>query len=329
MRTHALGDFRTLLISVSQSAAMIKYLHLQQNKRQSPNEDFARELCELFTLGRDTVYTEKDIPEIARAFTGWMVDARGDFFFHNRRHDFGEKTILGKTGHFQGEDVFDLILERRETAYYLATKLYRYFVNPFLEERNVRELAEVLYAKNYHIGKTMTFLFQAPWFYDSANIGVKIKSPVELLAGLCRSFDITFDNPQGYILVQRFLEQVLFKPPNVAGWPGDKKWIDSSRLAFRMRLPSVLLTNGVIDLEPPVDLEASPKEEKQRGLSKKMGAKANWSKFFKENQGLAYEQVLLRSQLSNAASELMKSSRVESEKETVLRILSLPEYQLC
>jgi uncharacterized protein (DUF1800 family) len=272
---------------------------------------------------------EKDIPEIARAFTGWMVDAKGDFLFNKRRHDFGEKTILGKTGHFQGEDVFEIILERRETAHYLATKLYRYFVNPVVDERNVRELADVLYAKNYHIGQTMTFLFQSPWFYDSANIGVKIKSPVELLAGLCRSFDITLDNPQGYILIQRFLEQVLFKPPNVAGWPGDKKWIDSSRLAFRMRLPSVLLTNGVIDLEPPVDLEASPKEGKQRGLSKRFGAKANWSKFFIENQGVTYEQVLLRCQPSIAAQQLMGSSVVESEKERVLRILSLPEYQLC
>jgi uncharacterized protein (DUF1800 family) len=329
MRTHALGDFRTLLTKVSQSAAMIKYLHLQQNKKQSPNEDFARELCELFTLGRDTVYAEKDIPEIARAFTGWMVDAKGDFFFNQRRHDFGKKTIFGKTGQFQGEDVFDLILERKETAYFLATKLYRYFVNPVVDEPNVRELADVLYQNNYHIGKTMTYLFQAAWFYDSANLGCKIKSPVELLVGLCRSFAITLDNPQGYILIQRFLEQVLFKPPNVAGWPGDKKWIDSSRLAFRMRLPSVLLTNGVIDLEPPVDLEASPKAEKQRGLSKRFGAKANWSQFFKDNKGLAFEQVLLRCYPSSAAKQLMNSHVVESEKEKVLRILSLPEYQLC
>ncbi|KAA3635540.1 MAG: DUF1800 family protein [Bacteroidetes bacterium] len=130
-------------------------------------------------------------------------------------------------------------------------------------------------------------------------------------------------------MIQKILEQVLFKPPNVAGWPGDKKWIDSSRLAFRMRLPSVLLTNGVIDLAPPVDLEANPEDDKKRGLTKRLGAQADWDQFFKENRGVAFEKLLLRSPLSPAAFNLLKSSEVESEKETVLRILSLPEYQLC
>lgn len=329
MRNHALSDFRTLLIKVSQSAAMIKYLHLQQNKKQSPNEDFARELCELFTLGRDNVYNEKDIPEIARAFTGWMVDGKGNFFVNKRRHDSGQKTIFGKTGNFTGEDVIDLILEQKETAHYLATKLYRYFVNPEVDQQKVAELADVLYGTNYHIGRTMTYLFKTPWFYESKNVGVKIKSPIELLVGLCRSFHIQLENPQGYIMIQKILEQVLFKPPNVAGWPGDKKWIDSSRLAFRMRLPSVLLTNGVIDLAPPVDLEANPEDDKKRGLTKRLGAQADWNQFFKENRGVAFEKLLLRSPLSPAASNLLKSTEVESEKETVLRILSLPEYQLC
>ncbi|KAA3621502.1 MAG: DUF1800 domain-containing protein, partial [Bacteroidetes bacterium] len=186
MRAHALGNFRTLLINVSQSAAMIKYLHLQQNKKQSPNEDFARELCELFTLGRDNVYNEKDIPEIARAFTGWMVDGKGNFFVNKRRHDSGQKTIFGKTGNFTGEEVIDLILEQKETARFLATKLYRYFVNPEVDQNNVEELADVLYGTNYHIGRTMTYLFKTSWFYEPKNVGVKIKSPVELLVGLCR-----------------------------------------------------------------------------------------------------------------------------------------------
>lgn len=329
MRKHALGDFRTLLIGVSQSAAMIKYLHLQQNKKQSPNEDFARELCELFTLGRDNVYSENDIPEIARAFTGWMVDAKGKFFFNKRRHDTGQKTIFGKTGNFTGEEVIDLILERKETARFIATKLYRYFVNPTIDENKLNELADVLYRSGYHLGQTMTHLFESPWFYDEKNVGVKIKSPIELLVGLGRSFYIELENPQGYIMIQRVLEQVLFKPPNVAGWPGDKKWIDSSRLAFRMRLPSVLLANGTIDLDPPVDLEAAPDEGEKRGLSKKLGANADWQKFFAQNRDIGYEDLLLRAQMSDAAKQLMSSGLVESEKEKVLRILSLPEYQLC
>lgn len=329
MRTHALGNFRTLLMEVSKSPAMINYLHLKQNKKQSPNEDFARELCELFTLGRDNVYTEKDIPEIARAFTGWMTDKNGKFVFNTKRHDFGKKTIFGKTGNFKGEDVIDLLLEKKETASFIAAKVYRYFVNPKINPVRVGELADVFYNSNYDIGKLMTYLFSSKWFYARENMGSKIKSPIELMVGLMRTFYINLEKSNGYVFIQKVLEQVLFKPPNVAGWPGDKKWIDSSRLAFRLRLPAVLLTNGVIDLDEPVDLEASPKELKKRGMTRRLGATADLERFLRDNKRNDYTAILLRGTLSTAAQELLSSSRVESEKERVLRILSLPEYQMC
>ena len=145
IRTHALGNFKTLLREVSKSAAMLAFLNNQQNKKQHPNENFAREVMELFTVGRGN-YTEKDVQEAARAFTGWSFKPDGTFVFRKFTHDTDLKTVFGQTGNFEGDDIIDLLLKQRQTAIYIARKLYRFIVNENkVREDRIEELANVFF----------------------------------------------------------------------------------------------------------------------------------------------------------------------------------------
>ena len=185
LRHYALGSFRDLLVAVAKDPAMIDYLNTKQNRKGAPNENFARELMELFTLGRG-YYTERDIKEAARAFTGWNYDFDGRFVIHKSKHDYSKKTVFGKTENFSGEEIIDLILENRQCAQFIAEKMYRYFVNPKLDKNHVQEVADVFYDSDYDIDKTVRHLFTADWFYAEVNVGVKIKSPVDLLVSASR-----------------------------------------------------------------------------------------------------------------------------------------------
>jgi uncharacterized protein (DUF1800 family) len=178
IRQNALGSFRTLLHGVSKSAAMLKFLNAQQNRKDHPNENFAREVMELFTLGRGN-YTENDIKEAARAFTGWSANLQGDFVFRRFQHDNGSKTVLGKTGNFTGEDVLDILLEKKGTAAYITQKIYRFFVNEAVDKEKADWLSARFYQSDYNIGQLMKDIFTSDWFYEAKNIGTRIKSPIE------------------------------------------------------------------------------------------------------------------------------------------------------
>ena len=141
IRQHALGSFRELLHGVSKSAAMLNFLNAQQNRKDHPNENFAREVMELFTLGRGN-YTENDIKEAARAFTGWGANLQGEFVFRRFQHDAGTKTVLRNTGNFVGEDVLNILLEQKATAKFITQKIYRFFVNENADKANVDWLAD-------------------------------------------------------------------------------------------------------------------------------------------------------------------------------------------
>src|SRR5690606_16425929 len=236
IRRNALGNFRDMLHEVSKSAAMINFLNNNQNRKDHPNENFAREVMELFTLGRGH-YAEADIKDAARAFTGWGANVQGEFIFRRFQHDAASKTVLGITGNLQGEDVLDILLEQQQTAKFITGKVYRFFVNEIPDEAKIEWLAERFYQSNYEISKLMEDIFTSEWFYDQKNIGAIIKSPVELLTGIQRILPMEVQNEEAFLLLQRLLGQVLFYPPNVAGWPGGKTWIDSSSLMMRMRLP--------------------------------------------------------------------------------------------
>ena len=218
IRTNALGNFGDLLREVSKSAAMLAFLNNQQNRKRQPNENFAREVMELFTLGRGN-YAEKDIKEAARAFTGWGFDLGGNFVFRKQFHDEGEKTVLGKTGTLDGDDIIDILLQQEQTARYITAKIYRFFVNETPDPAMVEKLSKEFFQSGYDIKKLLSSIFLSPSFYEEKNRGVIIKSPVQLLAGLRRMLPMKFNNDEVQLLYQRLLGQVLFYPPNVQDGP--------------------------------------------------------------------------------------------------------------
>lgn len=252
IRRNALGNFGDLLKQVSKSAAMLNFLNNNQNRKDHPNENFAREVMELFTMGRGN-YTEEDVKEAARAFTGWGANLNGEFIFRKGQHDTGEKNVLGRKGNFDGDDVLNILLEQRQTALFLTRKLYRYLVNEEIDEDRVAWLAGRWYQNNYDIQSILQDILNGEWFYDPRNIGCRIKSPVDLLAGIRRMLPMKIANEEVQLLLQRLLGQVLFYPPNVAGWPGGNSWIDSSTLMFRLRIPELIYASGEFNLKPKDD----------------------------------------------------------------------------
>jgi len=334
-RTHGLGDFRTLLIEVSKSPAMLQYLNNQQNRKGHPNENFARELMELFTLSRGN-YTEQDIKESARSFTGWMFDKDGSFIFRQNQHDAGTKTFFGKVGNFQGEHIIDIILEKPQTATFIAQKVYKFFVNDTTNDAQVKELADHFYNSKYNISELMKKLFTSEWFYNPENVGTKIKSPAEFLVGLSRSFYVTYNKPQVLIQLQSSLGQYLFNPPNVAGWPGGKSWIDSSSLMLRMRIPSLVLNDGEIDFSGKADPEdeaviALNRTTKQKTVKSYVNAQANWPRFLdtlpKNLSPLELTEFLLQPKLNTKITQMVSDNK--GLRSTAVEITSMPEYQLC
>jgi len=185
IRKNALGNFRDLLFAVSKAPAMLNFLNNQQNKKDHPNENFAREVMELFTMGPGN-YTESDVREAARAFTGWSYNKDGQFLERKKFHDSGRKTFLGKTGNFDGNAVLDIILDQPATARFITAKLYRFLVNEQVDQDTVVSLGRDFYDSGYNIKQLLDRMFTASWFYDSKNVGNKIKSPVELMAGIMR-----------------------------------------------------------------------------------------------------------------------------------------------
>nr|WP_199159074.1 DUF1800 domain-containing protein [Pedobacter sp. ASV2] len=334
-RENCLGSFKTLLVEVSKSPAMLQYLNNQQNRKGKPNENFARELMELFTLGRGN-YTEQDIKESARSFTGWMYDKDGTFIFRPNLHDANTKTFFGKIGNFQGENIIDLILEKPETATFISRKVYKFFVNDNPNEDHVKELASHFYSSNYNIAELMKKMFTSEWFYNPENVGTKIKSPAEFLIGLSREFYVTYNKPQVLIQLQSSLGQYLFNPPNVAGWPGGQSWIDSSSLMLRMRIPSLVLNDGEIDFSGKADPEdeaiiALNRSSKQNVVKSYVNAKADWPKFLDTFPNgfkpLELAKFLLQPKLNDKITAMVSDNK--GLRSTTIEVTSMPEYQLC
>jgi uncharacterized protein (DUF1800 family) len=233
LRRHALGYFGDLLHEVSKDPAMVVYLDGASNRRGQPNENFAREVMELFTLGEGN-YSEQDIKEAARAFTGWSIDPdSGEFVFRRPAHDDGVKTVLGRSGGFDGDAVLDILLAQPQTAEFIVSKLWREFVSPTPDAMEVNRIARVFRDNRYNIKVALRALLIADAFYAPQNRAVLIKSPVELIVGTLRQFRFETGAVTPFLFVARSLGQDLFAPPNVKGWPGGEAWINSATLLAR------------------------------------------------------------------------------------------------
>jgi uncharacterized protein (DUF1800 family) len=354
IRRNALGNFRDLLHDVSKTGAMLNFLNNNQNRKDHPNENFAREVMELFTMGRGN-YTEHDVKEAARAFTGWGANAKGEFVFRRFQHDDGSKTVLGSTGNFDGDEVLEILLKQKQTAKFISQKIYRFFVNDAIDEQRVDWLTDRFYKSDYDIDRLMEDIFTSDWFYDEKNIGCKIKSPVELLVGIQRILPMKLENEEALLLLQRLLGQILFYPPNVAGWPGGKTWIDSSTLMMRMRIPQLINDRDEFNIKPKTDddqmMGRNDDDVQTRSdnnlpagrlgkAARPINAEIDWSKY------VGYYNSVPRGDLVNdIAGNLLQTKKAVSAdvineysdavdkesfiKTATIQIMSTPEYQLC
>ena len=224
-RKNALGNFRDLTKAVSRNVAMVYYLDGQANHKGKPNENYARELMELFTIGIGN-YTEQDVREAARAFTGWGIKNRA-FFLNPNDHDNGSKTFMGQTGNFGGDDVIDIILKRPESAHFIITKLWNYFVYPNPEQAVVDRLTKIYFDNNYELKPVMRAILTAPEFLSDKAYRALVKSPTEFVVGSLRQLNISNIGQNSGQAISH-MGQALFSPPSVKGWDGGISWFNSS-----------------------------------------------------------------------------------------------------
>ncbi|SEI82572.1 Uncharacterized conserved protein, DUF1800 family [Dyadobacter koreensis] len=339
IRKNALGSFGDLLMAVSKEPAMLQFLNNQQNRKNKPNENFAREVMELFTLGRGH-YSESDIKEGARAFTGWGFDSKGNFQFREKLHDDKEKSFLGKKGNFRGEDVIKILLEQRQTARFITAKLHKEFVSENLDEKRISSLADDFYKSGYDVSKLMHTIFSAGWFYENTSGNMLIKSPVELVIGIQRTLGgAEFIDKEPFLYIQKVLGQVLFYPPNVAGWPGGRNWVDSSGLLFRMQLPDLMAGVAVHKIKAKDSGDVNDQNVKRKGENARINVDwAKWANRFDKIQDeklpVILSQLLLAVQPKPSVMALIIdknkdiSDRTNHIKRLTLAIMGLPEYQI-
>lgn len=276
LRTHALGRFGDLLRAMMRDTAMLLWLDSAVNRKSRPNENFAREVMELFTLGTGH-YTERDIKEAARCFTGWEVH-NNRFWFNGPQHDEGVKTVLGERGNFDGDELVGILLKQPAAARFLVRKLFRFFVAdepPAADDAEASEvagtpnstavrpsddfiepLARQLRESDYDVAGVVRTMLASNYFHSSAVVGRRIKGPVDFAVGLIRSLEGHVDH---YALARDLaaLGQQLFYPPNVKGWNGGREWINAYTLLSRTNLVE-RLTSGRGPYERKLGLDESP-----------------------------------------------------------------------
>ena len=231
LRAHALGAFPALLLAVARDPAMLIYLDNRANTRAAPNENYARELLELHTIGEGNGYTERDVKEAARALTGWRLQD-GVASFRAQQHDPGSKTILGQTGAFDDADLMALLARHPATARHIADKLVRFFVRPDSDAALVDRVAAQFVAAGGEIRTLLRTILLSEEFYSPAAYRSLVKAPVELAVGANRALGVASDGRAEGDLGRR-LGQLLFDPPNPAGWPGGPAWLSASSMLTR------------------------------------------------------------------------------------------------
>ncbi|MDQ2919681.1 MAG: DUF1800 domain-containing protein [Verrucomicrobiota bacterium] len=243
LRRGALGNFPSLTKAISRDPAMMIYLDLQQNHKEKPNENWARELMELFTLGIGN-YTEQDVKESARAFTGYRIDmTTQQFRYAPFQFDSRPKTFLGQTGNWNGDEILDIITRQPACAKFIARKLWRFFAEDQPSEQMVAAVAERLRAHNLEMRPVLREIFSSAEFYSDRAMGNQIKSPVQFLVQTTKLLGTELPPPQIAQNAMRQMGQILFAPPNVKGWDGGKAWISTSTLLFRYNFTNYLI-NG-------------------------------------------------------------------------------------
>ena len=334
LRRSCVGNFEQFVKSISRDPAMLQYLNNNQNRKGRPNENYARELMELFTLGIGN-YTEQDVKEAARAFTGWQSEGE-EFVFRQRAHDDGRKVFFGRSGNFDGDDVIDLILRHKACAPYIAAKLFRFLAYDEVEgggplEQGLAEsLGQVLRDNKWSLRPVVNTILRSRAFYGEKAIGVQVKSPVQLVLGTVRILGLSLPPMQMLRNVLQQMGQVPFNPPNVKGWPGGRTWINAATLFVRYNT-CVALVNGNVPGRPdrPERRDRGDNAVRLRAKFKPEGEKSaeqivdHWvAKLIQRPIDPEKRKVLAESLGELAWHE-------EAVKRMVQLIVSMPEYQLC
>ena len=334
-RAEAAGDFTDLARGIVRDPAMIKFLNNDRNYRGRPNENLARELMELFTLGEGH-YTERDIKEAARALTGYHVDD-DDFAFRQRAHDPREKRILGRTAEFDGDTLVQHLLRQRSCPYFVAFKLYRHFVadvGDTLDEvpRDRRpvilRLGALVKRNNYRLAPVLKTLLKSRHFYDAHNVGRKVKSPVQLVIGTARTLGAPLRSENNALQAMNLMGQELFNPPSVAGWDTGRAWINTSTLFARQNLCTYMLTGkhpteggwtrGEIDFDPLPLIRDLPVKDAHTVVD-----------FFVDLMLGEHIPRQRRAPLVTFMQQRDKGLTRDSVVALLLLITAMPEYQLC
>ena len=333
-REHANGSFADLARGIVQDPAMLRYLNNDRNNKNRPNENLARELMELFTVGVGN-YSENDIKEGARALTGYGIDD-DSFRLRTNQHDAEAKTIFGQTGPFDGDDFVELLLRREACTKFVALKLYDYFVAdvgdvydavPTDRRRVIDAIAQRIKQSEYDLRPVLTMLFKSQHFYDDQVVGRKIKDPAQLLVGTVRSLGTPTRQIGALIETMGAMGQSLFEPPTVDGWDGGRSWINTSTLFVRQNLCTYLISGkhpakkfkpGEIDFEPAqllADLtDRSP---------------AVVVDYFVDHLVGVHTPEPRREPLRKFMAERKKGVTNDSLVALLCLITAMPEYQLC
>lgn len=250
LRGEALGNFGTMLHAVAKDPAMLQYLDGASNRKGRPNENFAREVMELFTLGEGH-YTQHDVTEAARALTGWGLDPDTiETVWHPNLHDDGVKTVLGVTGPLDTDRVLDVLLAQPETAGFVAAKLWREFVSDTPDADELDGIAARFRDSGYEIRVLLVALFSCEAFWSDRVRGLHVKSPVEFVVGNLRLFEIDYGDAAQFVPAVRGLGENLFAPPNVKGWPGGTLWINSATLLARKQFIERMFRSTTASMKP-------------------------------------------------------------------------------
>jgi hypothetical protein len=251
IQTHALGNYKDFVREIGISPSMLLFLNGFENTNNNPNENYARELYELFTLGEGNGYTQNDILETARALTGYnhWNDWGSPIYFDASTFDAGEKTIFGQTGFWGYDDVIDILFQERsnELAFYICEKLYRFFVSPSVDEmietNIIQPLADALIANNFELVPMLKLLFKSEHFFDERALGVIIKSPYDVILNFTKETEFYYDNNliDAFVYYTELIGQNIYDPPDVSGWQRDETWINSSTLTGRWLLLELYL----------------------------------------------------------------------------------------
>ncbi len=315
LRQHALGKFRPMLEQISRDPAMVIWLDSNRNTKGAPNENYAREVMELFTLGVGN-YTEHDIREAARAFTGWGT-AGGEFIFNAALHDDGQKTVLGRTGNWDGDDVLRILLEQPAAARIVVREFYRHFVSEIDPPDTLLEpLADGLRKSDYDFAGLLQTMLSSRLFFSEHAYRHRIKGPVEYVVSLIKAFDGSAEMATLAASMEG-MGQSLFEPPNVKGWDGGAAWIDSATLLARHNLAWKLI--GRSETEPfQIDPEA---------LAKQFGGNN-----IKQQVDFLLDLLLQSDVGDDVRAELRQFSPKRGKKNRIKQvahaILATPEYQL-